>query len=386
MILIYEPVCFGTEHAMFNTGIIQSALLLANDGCVAFLAEATHLAAVQDCIPSTLTNQVNWIPIPLMQRQVRGLIQRTPHEWRLFSYVWEITKTASIEGIIATSVTEAGLLAIKFRLAIVKSPIPVAVIFHSILPQFFSSAKRRSLLQRFNSDNLRFIVLGQYIHKLTLEILPTIKQHLRYIAHPYPFEDAPQLNGRISNQNGSPCFGFLGVGNREKGFPTFLKLIESTINDIHRPKFKLIGKVNHDCTEVFENFNKKMLQHFSIGSEQNVRLSTEEYREQLNMLDYVVLPYEKEHYKLTCSGAALDSLFAIKPIVGLNTSHLSELFDIVGDIGYLCDSPEELLETIRTLTANPQPEKYAAQCRNLFNGRRHFEPETVSKELGAALT
>jgi hypothetical protein len=55
----------------------------------------------------------------------------------------------------------------------------------------------------------------------------------------------------------------------------------------------------------------------------------------------------------------------------------------MGDIGYLCEHEDELLEVVTSLARSPPRDRYNAQCRNIQAGRTMFGPEQVARDLQA---
>jgi glycosyltransferase involved in cell wall biosynthesis len=386
MIIVYEPVCLNGEHAMFNAGIIAAATLIAKNRKVTFIADASHLPHVLNCLDKVVAEHVQWQPIEIAPRHTRSLLHRAPIEWRNFCNVWRIAHSSNATAIISTGITEAGILATKFRLNFSQKKLPVLMIFHGILPEFLYSAKRRSLLGVGNARNLRLIVLGEYIHRNVAALIPNAHGFLCHITHPYPFDGAPESIPLKSSESDSSSFGFLGIGNQKKGYPLFLELVKKTTYDIPAPKYYHVGRVAEDCQALLNEYESVNALNKLHRPEENERLSTSEFRNQLSLVDYIILPYDEEHYKFTCSGAALDSLYGLKPIIGLRTSHLEELFSILGDIGYICDDFDQLISTVRELSKNPNSKRYKQQCQNLLTGRRYFGSESVAMELSGILS
>jgi hypothetical protein len=53
----------------------------------------------------------------------------------------------------------------------------------------------------------------------------------------------------------------------------------------------------------------------------------------------------------------------------------------MGDIGYLCDSVEEIGEVIESLLRENPTERYRQQVRNILAGRAIFDPETQAPHV-----
>lgn len=64
-------------------------------------------------------------------------------------------------------------------------------------------------------------------------------------------------------------------------------------------------------------------------------------------LDYILLLYPADTYRLIASGAVLDCIRFRKPVLALATEYFRYLFDKFGRFGYLADSVDELTELLR---------------------------------------
>jgi hypothetical protein len=382
MIAIFEPVCVDGEHATFNAAIISAAVALSEDHQVVFFGHPSHIENISSCLPLGVEKNVNWFPVEIPDRHLRDFKRRFFRELALLRLVLKAAKHENAHMVLLTGITEPGVLAAKIYLNIFPTKRPLFIIFHSILPQFLYSAKRRFLLGRFNPKNFSFLVLGDYILREVIKIVPALKGSIRSINHPYNFEMS-NVDAKIPG--GQLKFGFIGIGNVAKGFPVFLRLIEE-YDDLKRfesyPSFSLIGRVSNDCQMLFSEFKKTDYAKCLFFVDNEIRLPVDEYRKRIGDLDYLIMPYDEKHYKYVCSGAALDAMLLLKPIIALKTAHFSELFDQLGDIGYLCDDFDELRKTVYYLANNFHSERYALQCENLAKGKVVYGPNAVAFQIG----
>ena len=78
---------------------------------------------------------------------------------------------------------------------------------------------------------------------------------------------------------------------------------------------------------------------------------------------------------------------AVKPqgIVGgaVHESKESPQFERMGDIGYLCDSYEEMRNIVLSILREFPLARYQQQCENIRRGRRIFEPQALAPRLRA---
>ena len=87
------------------------------------------------------------------------------------------------------------------------------------------------------------------------------------------------------------------------------------------------------------------------------------FERQLRETTYAVFPYEPSYYKLVASGSVLDALTAGKPLIVLRNSQFEELFQTMGDIGYLCADVAEMRTTVDAIFATRRAIATAASRR-----------------------
>jgi hypothetical protein len=114
-------------------------------------------------------------------------------------------------------------------------------------------------------------------------------------------------------------------------------------------------------------------------------LGREAFEREILGNDYALFLYPQGSYRFSVSGAFLDAVSLLRPVVALKNPYFEHCFEKMGDIGYLCDTPEQLGELVRELCARFPKSHYAAQQKELRRGRAAFAPPAVGAALRAAL-
>ena len=76
----------------------------------------------------------------------------------------------------------------------------------------------------------------------------------------------------------------------------------------------------------------------------------------------------------------VDALSFGKPGIYLRNPFVEHYFERMGDIGYLCDSLDQVQETVESILLRFPLERYRAQRRAVGKGRRLFAPETLVRK------
>ncbi|MDR2795609.1 MAG: hypothetical protein LBB47_02720 [Spirochaetaceae bacterium] len=116
-------------------------------------------------------------------------------------------------------------------------------------------------------------------------------------------------------------------------------------------------------------------------------LSPEGWDAYINMMDFCMFFYPQNSYLFTASGALLEALAHLKPVVALHNSYLDYVFNKMGDIGYLCDTVDEMAASIRkAVLGGGGGEHYNAQRQNIMNGLKLFSPEYLAGSMRSILS
>ena len=101
----------------------------------------------------------------------------------------------------------------------------------------------------------------------------------------------------------------------------------------------------------------------------------------MRKLTYVVWTAKPDHYRLTASGTFLDAMAFLKPGIYLRNDYIEYYFERMGDIGYLCDSCDDMVSTVREILSEFPTVRYQRQVENIRKGRIIFEPQTLAPRL-----
>jgi hypothetical protein len=114
-------------------------------------------------------------------------------------------------------------------------------------------------------------------------------------------------------------------------------------------------------------------------------LPPEELDAYINMMDFCVFLYPSNYYLFTASGSLLEALAHLKPVVALRNPYFDYVFGKMGDIGYLCDSVDEMASVIKEIVLTRDIERYNVQRQNIMNGMKLFSTEYLANDMRAIL-
>jgi hypothetical protein len=383
-ILFGEPQCWDYEHAGVNASLMQTALLAYPDCRIVFLSEEQHQSRVRELLAneaSSLITRIEWRQMAIPPRQARSLKRL----WKEWSAVRRILTTASREEfslVFVTSATEIGFLLLKIHMSFSRAPFPVLAVLHGVLATVVPGATRKRLasvrgmrlaFRLPHPRRLWYLAYGSSILRSLREIDPEVATHTIDLEIPFPWAiyAPPPTKENAPRQI---CFGWFGAsGGRGKGFDRFVLLVERIRALRTNATFTIVGHLSTD-----DNRDR----YRSLFPEASpTPLSRETYVAYASQVTYAVSLGDPEVYKLSASTSFLDALSFIKPGIYLRNAYIEECFSKMGDIGYLCDSADEVFECMIGILDKFPAARYAAQCKNILNMRRIFEPSTIAKSL-----
>lgn len=186
--------------------------------------------------------------------------------------------------------------------------------------------------------------------------------------------DQPRDNfsteNKVCHEKGHNNYSFIGDFLEKKGSKTFLDA-SKVINSNSR--FVIIGKY-HPVTNA------------SIGSNvcicgKNGFIEKDEFDELIKKTTYACYPYPTNSYRLTASGAVLDAIRFLKPIIYIANDYFDSIFEGAGNIGYRCKNETEFIRLIQELDNSDRTIEYKNQVENLKKLQQKFGKENIKNQL-----
>lgn len=385
MILIVEPVWTGTHHAPGNSVTIQTIALAWPEQSVRVLAEATHLAELTaDPAFAELRN------VTVEPMRVSGHFRFRPHLVSvrrglrelatLFGAIWTSPRAQPVL-LVLISATPTAIFAAAVLTRLFRRSIHVVVGLHGNLNDAMGWRSRNPVLRAIDlhaaltaehGGRVRFLVLEPAIRRALAERMPATAARTDVL--PLPVNQAELALCRDAPFKAPLRIGLVGQATEAKGITAFLNLASRFPPD--RVAFDLVGRIppNDDPARY-------------APLRQPVRatpLSRSEFQDGLSRLHFVCLPMQLGYYDLSASGALLDAITWLRPIIAFPVPAVRDLFEAFGDIGYLCADVDAMHATIETLERDMDEGRYAGQVERLRLIRDGRSPARLASGLRAA--
>jgi len=382
-IIIFEPQCWGFEHATFNAAFLDMVLFAYPEAQIIFLGEKEHLNRVHGILEhydAQALRRVEWQITLISDRTLIGWL-RFLSEWRQFESILQYAKLHQSQLLFFTSISSSGILALKFRLYLHPLSFPLMAVIHGMLNRIVGRwphkpwnwlLNLRVVLRLPQPRSLRYLVLGDSIHQALTEVQPTLVTHFRPIGLPN-FEYDDLFEGQNEDiKKGKILFGYLGTGNITKGIGSFARIAKEFQRVNKQVEFLLVGSLStwRDNTD-----------YSCITGVTEQPLSAEDYRKRALSVTYVINTSNPEDYRLAPSSTFLDALFYGKPGIYLRNSYVEYYFGLMGDIGYLCDSYEGIVDIVQSIITEFPSIRYHHQVENIRKGRVILTPRSLGPQL-----
>jgi hypothetical protein len=229
----------------------------------------------------------------------------------------------------------------------------------------------RSALSTRLGRKVRFLVLENSIRAALAESLPTAAAVTDVLPLPINLtelalvEDVPLEHPlRI---------GLVGQATEAKGIAPFLALArEFGVSHADKVAFHVVGRAvpGDDMTR------------FASLAEPppTSQLPRAEFLQRLGRLHYVCLPLQPGYYSLSASGALIDAITWLKPVIATPVPIVQDVFSQFGDIGYLCEDADEMRKVVAGLIGAPNPQRYASQVAAMRRARDSRMPEALAAQ------
>lgn len=247
---------------------------------------------------------------------------------------------------------------------------------------FFRKTSSRRL-----SPHMHFIVLGDIIVDELAACLPP-HMHRRFSSVDHPV--LPSANDHAGDASTTPAdtvnVGTVGIMNRYKGAGTLLQIARNLDNP--RVRLGIVGHIQSDYDEF------RRLGIVTAGASPRDALDQHEFDRRVAELDYILLLYPSDSYRLIASGALLDTIRYRKPLIAITNPYFRYIFDKYGSTGRLFDDADTLTAHLNTLKPlSPEKDSTDATPGPLTQNTPDYDdilqrlsPEALAPRLRAILT
>ena len=237
------------------------------------------------------------------------------------------------------------------------------------------------LIFKIQADNFHYCVLNKIARELLIKDGYLNAEELMHINHPVEVVNKDFENQRSKNKLYVGHIGSLEF--KRKHSHLFYKLASHFDKQIklNTISFNAIGL----STPSMIPYKNECVDDL-VGNESPAQpkyLDRTTFENELLKLHFAIFFYPTTEYVFRTSGAVTDAIALGIPIIALKHPYFNYLFSQGGDIGYLCDSFEDIPKVINTLikTNVLQSDKYKQQISNIKKLHSIFNLDYVGADL-----
>ena len=384
MILVFEMIWMGTVHAVTNSATIQVIAQAFPDQAVRVFAHHSHLQELQSDPVLVKQANVSFHRIRLSTNyqyrpQIVSFRRGMRELWTILSALRDVPSNEPCL-VMLISTTPTAILAGSMLARLLRRQIGVQVGFHGNLNDAFNWRSRNPLtravdlyaaLSKRYKGRVRFLVLENAIREALVNQVPTAAETTDVL--PLPINEAEAAAAQPNMANPPIRIGLVGQATESKGVTAFLALAGNFKQTLpQRVTFHLVGypAAGADLTAF-------VVLHDPLPTAWPTRM---EFVEKLTALHYVCLPLQPAYYGLSASGALIDAITWLKPIIATRVPIIVDMFARFGDIGFLCDSLDHMRSTIEALARQPDQGRYNQQIANLRQLKASRLPSALASD------
>lgn len=381
MILVVELVDSGTSHAFGNAAWSQAIARAAPGQAVRVVGAPDHAAALRaDQALAALPNvSVGEIPIPHTHRHKVNVVSLSRFREEVAALSAALADVPRHEPvlIVLAQACPTAVFAARLVARLQRRQVRVQMVLHGFLNAIEGWRTRLPLLRRFDlrglmeapPPGLRFLALEEAIRDELLGRIPALGDRVDVLplpaneaeiplAHPVPLADPIRI-------------GLVGQTTAAKGIWPFLELahtLKARFGD--RVEFHVVGRRFPDTPPEALAILARPIP--------DALMSRGEFIERIAPLHHVCLPLQPEYYRFSPSGALIDAITWLKPVIATDLPIVRTAFRDGGDIGAMVPDQKAMERELAALIEAPDAERYARQVAALRRLREARRPPALA--------
>lgn len=384
MIVVAELQMQGQKHLQVNAGMLQILHLNFPLEEIALVCDDVHLKSMTPKLAQVKQLKPMFtFKFSNKEVKMKYWLFKTIREINTAFTLFRFARKNKVKTMVFLSIAPftapfINLMAVAFRQ-------PIIACIHGDIgvltynKQKVTTSVYRSVLRFFfKHRNINFtgiLFFSEIIKQNFFKLFPQFSSsNVIAIDHPYEYEQ----DNIFANVTKKPIkIANVGTALMLKNSHFLFELAEkcNQLIDAGKIQFTQIGNVS---TEVYKyaNSNVKILHH--SGS----FIHTVDFEKSLMEADYFVYFFTHgSYYDLCASGTFFDAIKYNKPIIALSNTFFDYYFEKLGNIGYLCNSLEEMKLVIEKITLDSNVEIYKQQIRNLNAAKELLSIKNITSDF-----
>ena len=372
---IVEPQMENLFHAPFNAALLHTVFLAYPQTDIVFQAQRGHLEAVVEILGENapaVAERVTWEPLP---RQPQGSVAR---RW--------LGARSTLRALLGTGDTLLFCSISRMQLLTLKQLMRPADVVRCVLHGDLESVEEvkpfprnlltlRRALEQPQPGGLRYLLLSESIRHHLPESLQRGMGSVGILDHPYHFPSSLPPTQLLRHGLVFGIFGNTGDAQALEQVARAVRALRPAV------RFQLIGFLGdeHTVRRVAD----------VVDGATALPISREQFQREAQGISHALWLAGAGGFRLRASGTFFDALAYGKPLVYTANPYLDGYGVAAAEVGTRCETLQEVIAALVQLADAAQrpgaQERYEAQVERIRLFRERFTPESLAKNLGAAL-
>lgn len=382
MIVLADLNVTGNAHVPVNSSL---AMIFRNIFCdeeIMFFSEKKHNQYIEaEC---KFKNEKNFFYKARFYRSPKGRMKYLQQEFMELYNLFHLLlfcKKHKIRYLIIFCVMPITHFVLKKIIRFLNNNTKVIIFFHGELEYIREREKwiiqglgwilKKAILKN-TKEQIHYVVFGKSIRENLKKEICIDDKVLHVIDHPYLYQSC--FVPKVINFSHLEM-ATIGIAATHKNTQWIFMLGNDLEKSIQKKQIKLsiIGKLDKS---MFPYINEKI-----NYIKKNCLIERKNFEILIKKIDYSLFFYDNQHYQLCASGAFFDSVNFQKPIIALKNDFFLYYFNKLGNIGYLCDSYEEILDRILWILDKQPHNEYILQQQNLKKAKQIIGLKNIEKSI-----
>ena len=379
-----------SRHVPFNSAILQTIAHAVPQQVIRMYAHESRLAELQTDPLLTGNRQIEYHGIEISshyrtQSQVVS-VRRFLDEFKTLFRALQQAPRGEYCLVVLLVASSTAILASLLLAMTGWRRVGIVVCLHGDIASLTGWRSRNPVIRRFDMQGMlrrrhrqpiRYLVFEESVKQELGKLVPQTLAFTDVLPHPANVAEVAFCRDLALRY--PVRIGIVGQATEAKGITPFLetaKLFKARYGE--RVEFYLVGRV----------FPGDDILRFAAldGPISTENISRDAFRDFLGRLHFVFLPLQPEYYRLSPSGALLDAITWLKPIIATSVPIVSDIFTHYGDIGYLCSGTADMQRALETVLTEMDALRYANQVKAMQRVREARLPAALAQELRTILT
>lgn len=389
MILVVELMDDGIAHAPGNSQWTQVIARAAPHQTVRVLGPARHIAALRTDPNLTAQPNVRLEEIPVIA-ELRSRVnvasrKRFREEFAILRAALASVPRDEPSLVVFAAATPTAVHAARLAGRLLRRRVAVQMVLHGFANEVEGWRSRNPLARRFDlrglmdrpPEGVRFLVLERAIAAELARLVPASAERIDVLPLPV---NADEIAAAAPVPFGLPLrVALVGQTTPPKGIGPFLETARAfKARHGEAIEFHVVGRRFPDTDRAaLSVLAREIPEEF---------MSRAEFRERLAPIHYVFLPLQPVYYRLSPSGALIDAITWLKPLIASDIPICADAFAEGGDIGHLCHDLAAMQEALEGIMRRPDAARYAAQVEAMRRLRERRMPQALVPAYAAILS